>query len=122
MREEEVRTMKGWTEEESQQYVEKFRGYRGDRRCKKCSWFRHTTHQCRREEIKAKRELRGGLVENRWKPLECRVMRCNKERKVACSMRREVQQEVKCWGCGEVGHYLWTCPTKAACPPKGEAQ
>jgi len=29
---------------------------------------------------------------------------------------------VKCWGCGEAGHRLWTCPTKAACPPKEEAQ
>ena len=38
------------------------------------------------------------------------------------SIRREAQQEVKCWGCGEAGHCLWTCPTKAACPPKGEAQ
>jgi len=49
-------------------------------------------------------------------------MRCNEERKVVRSMRREAQQEVKCWGCGEVGHRLWTCPTKAACPPKGKAQ
>jgi len=32
------------------------------------------------------------------------------------------QQEVKCWGCGEVGHCLSTCPIKAAHPPKGEVQ
>ena len=37
-------------------------------------------------------------------------------------MRREAQQEAKCWGCGQVGHRLWTCPTKAVYPPKGEAQ
>ena len=38
------------------------------------------------------------------------------------SGRREAQQGVKCWGCGEVGHCLWTCPRKAAHPQKGEAQ
>jgi len=102
--------------------VEKFRRYRGDRRCKKCSWFRHMAHQCRRGKVETERELRGGLQENRWKPLECRVMRCDEEREAACSIRREAQQGVKCWGCGEVGHCLWMCPTKAACPPKGEAQ
>jgi len=37
LREEEVGTMKMWSEEESRQYVERFRGYRGDRRYKKCS-------------------------------------------------------------------------------------
>ena len=49
-------------------------------------------------------------------------MRCEEERKAARSIRREAQQVVKCWGCREVGHCLWTCPTKAAHPPKGEAQ
>ena len=37
-------------------------------------------------------------------------------------MGKEAQQGVKCWGYGEVGHCLWTCPRKAARPPKGEAQ
>jgi len=122
LKEEEVRTMKTWSKEESQQYVEKFRGDRGDKRCRRCSWFGHMAYQCRREEIEAEREQRGGLQENRWKPLEYRVMRCDKERKAACSIRREAQQMVKCGECGEVGHCLWTCPTKVACPPKGEAQ
>jgi len=102
--------------------VEKYRGYRGDRRCKKCSWFGHRAHQCRREEVEAERELRGGSDENRWKPLECRVMRCDEEREAARSVRREAQQGVKCWGCGEIGHHLWTCPTKAVHPLKGEVQ
>ena len=44
LREEEVRVMKSWSEEESQWYVERFRGYRGDKRCKRCSWFGHTAH------------------------------------------------------------------------------
>ena len=122
LREEEVRMMKTWSEEESWQYVERFRGYRGDKRCRRCSWFGHMAHQCKREEIKAERKLRGGSCENRWEPLKCRVMRYDKEREVARSMRREAQQEVKCWGCGEVGHHLWTCPTKVVCPPKGEVQ
>jgi len=49
-------------------------------------------------------------------------MRCKEEREVVHSIRREAQQEMKCWGCGEVGHRLWTCSTKAACPSKGEVQ
>jgi len=49
-------------------------------------------------------------------------MRYDEEREAAHSIRREAQQTVKCWGCREVGHRLWTCPTKAARPPKGEAQ
>ena len=122
LREEEVRTMSAWSKEESRRYVEKYRGYRGDRRCKKCRWFGHRAHQCRREEVKAERELRGGLDENRWKPLEYRVMRCDEERKVARSIRREAQQGVKYWGCGKMGHRLWTCPTKTARPLKGKAQ
>ena len=75
--------MKTWSEEESQQYVERFRRYREDKRCRKCSWFGHRAHQCNRREIEAERELRGGLCENRWKPLECRVMRCDEERLAA---------------------------------------
>jgi len=122
LKEEEVRKMRTWSKKESWQYVERFRGYREDKRCKKCNWFGHMAHQCKREEIKAERRERGGLQENRWKPLECRVMRCDEERKAAHSMRREVQQGVKCWECGEVGHRLWTCPAKAAHPLKGEAQ
>ena len=96
LREEEVRTMRGWTEEESQQYVERFRGYRGDTRCRKCGWFRHMAHYCRRAEIEAKREQRGGLQENRWELLRCRVMVCEEERKAARSVRREAQQLVTC--------------------------
>jgi len=62
---EEVRTMRGWTEEESQRYVEKFKGYRGDTRCRKCGWFGHRAYYCRRVEIEAKKEQRGGLCKNR---------------------------------------------------------
>jgi len=102
--------------------MEKFRGHREDTRYRKCGWFGHMAHHCRREEIEAEREQRGGLQKNRWKPLECRVMRCDEEREAAHSIRREAQQTVKCWGCGEVEHCLWTCPTKAAHPPKEEAQ
>jgi len=61
--------MSTWSEEESQQYVERFRGYRGDKRYKKCSWFGHRAHQCRREEVKAEREQKGESQENRWEPL-----------------------------------------------------
>ena len=122
LKEEKVRMMRTWSEEKSRQYAERFREYRGDKRCRKCSWFGHMAYQCRREEIKAEREQRGGLQENRWKPLRYRVMACEEERRAVRSVRREVQQTVKCWGCGKEGHHLWTCPTKAACPPKGEVQ
>ena len=62
------------------------------------------------------------MEENRWEPLRCRVMMCDEEREAACSVRREAQQGVKCWRCGEVGHCLWTCPRKAVHPQKGEVQ
>jgi len=100
LKEEEIRTMGKWTEEESQRYVERFREYRGDKRCRKCSWFGHMAHQCKREEIEAEREQRGELQENRWELLRCRVMRCDEEREAAYSMRREAQRGVECWGCG----------------------
>jgi len=119
LKEEEIRMMSTWSEKESQQYVERFRG---DRRCKKCNWFGHRAYQRKRREVEAERELRGGSDENRWKLLECRTMRCDEEREAVRSVRREVQQGVKCWGCGEIGHHLWTCPTKAMRPLKGEAQ
>ena len=96
LKEEEIRMMSTWSEKESQQYVERFRGYRGDRRCKKCNWFGHRAYQCKRREVEAERELRGGSDENRWKLLECRMMRCDEEREAVRSVRREAQQEVKC--------------------------
>jgi len=35
LKEEEIRMMRNWSEEESQKYIETFRGYRGDTRCRK---------------------------------------------------------------------------------------
>jgi len=96
LKEEEVRIMRTWSEEESRQYVERFRRYRGDTRCRKCGWFGHMVHHCRRAEIEAEKEQVEGSAENRWKPLECRVMRCDEKREAVCSMRREAQQEVRC--------------------------
>jgi len=65
LKKEEVRTMETWSEKKSRQYVERFKGYRGNKRCKRYSWFRYMAHQCKRKEIKAERELRGGSMENR---------------------------------------------------------
>jgi len=79
LKEEEIQTMKGWSEKESWEYIERFRGYRGDTRCKRCSWFGHMAQHCRREEIEAGREQRGGWFKNRWEPLKCRVMACGEE-------------------------------------------
>jgi len=95
-----------WSEEESWKYIKKFRGYRGDTRYRKCGWFRHMAHHCRRIEIEARREQRGEFSENRWELLRCRMMTCEEERMVVRSARREAQQVVKCWGCGEEGHRL----------------
>ena len=67
--------------------MERYRGYRGDTRCRKCRWFGHMAHYYRRTEIEAERELREGLCENRWKPLECRVMRCDEESIMNCQFR-----------------------------------
>ena len=53
LRKEETRIMRMWSKEESQKYMEKFRGYRGDTRCRKCEWFGHMAHHCRRMKIKA---------------------------------------------------------------------
>ena len=106
LREEEVRIMRGWTKEESREYVERFRGHRRDKRCRKYGWFGHMAHHCRRVEIEAEKEQRGGSDENKWKLLKCRVMACDEERKAACSIRREAQQLVRCWGCREEGHRL----------------
>jgi len=65
LKEEEIRTMGTWSKEESWKYIERFRGYRGDTRCRKCRWFRHMAYYCRRIEIEAEREQRGGSCENR---------------------------------------------------------
>ena len=37
LKEEEIRTMRTWSKEKSQQHVERFRGYRGDKRCRRCN-------------------------------------------------------------------------------------
>jgi len=100
LREKEVQSMRGWTEDKSWKYVERFRGYRRDMTCRKCGWFGHMAHYCRRMKIKVEREQRG------WQPLRCRVIAYEEERKVACSERREAQQGVKCWGYGEEGYHL----------------
>jgi len=122
LRGEEIRTMKTWSEEESQRYVKRFRGYKGNTRYRKCGWFGYMAHYYRRMEIEAERKLRGGLCENRWKPLKCRMMACDEERMAVRSIKREAQQLVRYWECGEEGHCLWTCPKKVACPEQGKAQ
>jgi len=77
---------------------------------------------CQYEERIEARELRGESCKNRWNVLRSRVMRSEEEREVVCSRRREAQQGVKCWGCGEARHCLWVCPKKAAHPTRGKAQ
>jgi len=68
------------------------------------------------------RELREESCKNRWNMLRSRVMRSEGEREAAHSRRREAQQGVKCWGCGEAVHCLWVCPKKAVHPTRGKAQ
>jgi len=62
----------------------------------------------------AEREQRGGLCRNRWNTLRTRVMGCKEDRKEVRSIRREAQQGVRYWGCGDLGHCLWICPSRAA--------
>jgi len=121
LKEEEIKMMGTWSEEESRKYVKRFRRYRSDTRCRNCRWFRHMVHYCRRTEIKAEREQRGGLYKNRWEPLRSRVMSCEEDQKAVLSAKREAQQGLKCWGCGKKGHRLWTCPKKAVHPVQGKA-
>jgi len=59
---------------------------------------------CQYEEKMRERELREGFCQNWWSNLRSKIMSCEKDRKVAHSIRREAQQEVRCWGCGEVGY------------------
>ena len=92
-KEEEIGMIKTWSKEESQKYVERFREYKGDTRCRKCGWFGHMAHHCRRMEIKAEREQRGGLCENRWELLRCRVITCDEERMATHSTRKETLKE-----------------------------
>ena len=106
----------------TQQHLEMYKGYREDRRCKRCkrcNWFGHLAHNYKYKERVAAREQRGGLCENWWNTLRSKVMECEEDRKIAHSLRREVQQEMKCWGCGKVGHCLWACSNKVACPTRG---
>jgi len=48
-------------------------------------------------------------------------MRCGVEH-VVHPTKGNVQQQRKCWGCGDVGHCLWACPKKAVCPLEGKVQ
>jgi len=98
----------------TQQQLEAFKGYRGDRRCQRCNWFGHMACHCQYKERMAKREQRGGLYRNRWNTLRTRVMGCEEDRKKVRSIRGEAQQGVRCWGCGKLGHCLWACPSRVA--------
>ena len=49
------------------------------------------------------------------------MIRCMIEHMVH-PIKGNAQQERKCWGCGEAGHCLWTCPKKVAHPLKGNVQ
>jgi len=98
----------------TQQQLEAFKGYRRDRRCRRCNWFGHMARHCQYEERMAEREQREELCRNRWNTLRTRVMGCEEDRKEVCSIRREAQQGVRCWGCGELGHCLWACPSRVA--------
>jgi len=80
----------------TQQQLESYKGYRGDRRCKRCSWFGHLACNCEHEERVAAREQREELCGNRWNVLRSRVMGCEEDRRAVHSIRREVQQGMKC--------------------------
>ena len=71
-------------------------------------------HNYEYKERVAAREQRERLYSNRWNTLRSRVIGCEEDRRVVCSIRRKAQQGMKYWGCGVVGHCLWECPNKVA--------
>ena len=77
---------------------------------------------CRYKKVMSARQGSKEESKNKWEALRTRVMACEEDRHAAHSARRGVQQERKCWGCGEAGHCLWVCPKKAAHPTRGKAQ
>ena len=78
---------------------------REGRICKRCGRFGHLTWNCRKGEEQKKRMVEG----NRFKTLRSRVMQCGVQ-----EVRRQekVEEIVKCFGCGEVGHKKWECLRK----------
>jgi len=106
---------------DGKRYYEMCKGRQGDRRCFTCGWFGHLARNCRNRELVGVRQTRGRENINRWEALRSHVMRCG-VKNVVHPIKRNAQQERRCWGYGEVGHCLWACPKKAACLIKGEAQ
>jgi len=102
-------------------YIEMMRERRGDRRCRKCRWFGHLARHCRQKEILAERRRKLESRGNKFAPLLSKVYRRMEGEIAACPYEGKVQPTT-CWGYGEVGHILWSCPNKAAWPRKAEAQ
>ena len=72
LKKEEIRVMRSWNEEKSQQYMERFRGYRGDTRCRKYRWFGHMAHLLatshEQQQCWTRRDLERGLGEGCHEP------------------------------------------------------
>ena len=58
---------------------------------------------------------------NKFAPLLSKVCRRMKEGNAVRPYEGKAQP-TRCWGCGEVGHVLWSCPSRAARPRKAEVQ
>jgi len=106
---------------DGKQFYKLCKGRRADRRCFSCGWFGHLARNCRNRELRATREKRGDKNKNRWEILRSHVMRCG-VKSAAHPIKENAQQERRCWEYSEVGHCLWACLKKAACPVRGEAQ
>jgi len=102
-------------------YIKMMRGRRGDHRCHKCGWFGHLACHCRQKEILAERRRKSEGRGNKFMPLLSKVCR-RKEEGNAVRPYEGKAQPTRCWGCGEAGHVLWSCPNRAVQPRKAEAQ
>jgi len=74
----------------TQQQIEIFQGYRGDRRCFTCEWFRHLACDCRNKELMEARRTQEEESKNRWEALRSCVMSCGVEY-VACPIKGDVR-------------------------------
>jgi len=102
-------------------YIKMMRGRRGNHRCCKCGWFGHLARHSRQKKILEERRRKSVGGGNKFAPLLSKVCRRMEGGNAACPYEGKAQP-TRCWGCGEVGHILWSCPNRAVWPRKAKVQ